>query len=149
RSAGRLPVGDHGDRRWRRPSRHALRRRPGRPMSTTRPAQRTRAALAVIALLAALSPGRAHASATITIVNLDSAGGGLNDTTPLAPAGGNPGTTIGDQRFNAMQYAANLWGAVLNSTVEIRVGASFQPLTCNSSSAVLGQAGAASVHRDF
>jgi len=110
---------------------------------------RTRAAFATIALLAALVPTRALASATITIINLDSAGNGLNDPTPLSPAGGNPGTTIGEQRFNAMQYAANLWGAVLNSTVVIRVGASFQALTCSSNSAVLGQAGAASVHRDF
>jgi hypothetical protein len=118
-------------------------------MSAARPV-RTRAAVAMVALMAAaLFPGRAHASATITIINLDSAGSGLNDPTPLSPAGGNPGTTIGDQRFNAMQYAANLWGAKLNSTVQIRVGASFQPLSCNSSSAVLGQAGAASVHRDF
>ena len=68
-------------------------------MSATRPAPRTAAALAVIALLAALSPARVHASATITIINLDSAGSGLNDTTPLSPAGGNPGTLGTDAVF--------------------------------------------------
>jgi hypothetical protein len=103
--------------------------------------------LAVLAVL--LIPVRARAAATITIINLDGAGVGLNDPTPVAPIGGNPGTTLGAQRFNAMQFAANTWGALLNSAVPIRVGSSFAPLFCTGSFATLGQAGPNTVHRDF
>ena len=91
----------------------------------------------------------AAASSTITIINLDGAGVGLNDPTPVAPVGGNPGITLGAQRFNAMQFAADTWGVLLNSVVPIRVGSSFAPLFCNASFATLGQAGPNSVHRDF
>src|SRR5262249_38452364 len=66
-----------------------------------------------------------------------------------APVGGNAGTTLGAQRLNAFQYAANLWGALLVSPVTIRVGAKFDPLSCNASSAILGSAGATEVFRDF
>ena len=119
-------------------------------MTSTRPVGALRGAIAfVAALVLVLAPASAHAAATITIVNLDGAGVGLNDMTAIAPAGGNPGTTIGAQRLNAMQYAANLWGAVVDSTVEIRVGASFTPLTCSSTSAILGQAGTNNIFRDF
>ena len=47
---------------------------------------------------------------TFTIVNNDGAGEGFNDTTPVAPIGGNPGTTLGQQRLNVFQAAANVWG---------------------------------------
>ena len=35
---------------------------------------------------------------TITVDNADPPGVGLNDPTPVAPVGGNPGMTLGDQR---------------------------------------------------
>jgi hypothetical protein len=89
-----------------------------------------------------------HAT-TITIVNNDGAGEGFNDPTPVAPVGGNPGTTLGAQRLNAFQRAADIWAGLISSTVTIRVGAQFDPLACTATSAVLGAAGARTVHRDF
>jgi hypothetical protein len=88
-------------------------------------------------------------AATISIVNADTLGEGFLDPTPAAPVGGNPGTTVGQQRFNVFQHAADLWGAILPSTVEIRVLSSFDPLPCTASSAVLGSAGTRSIHANF
>lgn len=85
----------------------------------------------------------------MTVVNLNDPGEGYNDPTAIAPIGGNPGNTIGAQRLNAMRYAASLWGAQLDSSVEIRIGATFDVLNCASNSATLGSAGSASLHRDF
>lgn len=99
-----------------------------------------RAAVFLFALLLASS---AFAKAKITIVNADAAGTGFNDPTPATPVGGNPGTTLGQQRLNAFQFAADLWGSLLNSDVEIVVSATFAPINrggtdkCN----ILGQAG--------
>lgn len=84
--------------------------------------------------------GNAHA-AKVSLLNLDPGGVGLNDTTPAAPVGANPGTTVGDQRRIAYEFAADLWGAVLKSDQEIKVYASFAPLTCTATGAVLGSAG--------
>lgn len=92
---------------------------------------------------------QAASAATVTIVNLDDPGEGLNDTTPVAPVGGNPATTLGAQRLYALQYAANLWGAALVSDVEILVETTFELLSCTASSGTLGQAGPKSVHADF
>lgn len=88
-------------------------------------------------------------SATITIVNGNAPGVGFNDPTPATPVGGNPGTTLGQQRINAFQYAASIWGANLASNVEIKVLATFEPRTCTASSAVLGSAGPRTVESDF
>lgn len=106
-------------------------------------------ATAALAALLAFTPLPAQAAATITIINLDGPGEGFNDPTPATPVGGNTGTTIGAQRLIAFQYAANVWGAQLNSTVEIRVRANFDPLTCTATSAVLGSAGPWWIFRDF
>ena len=94
----------------------------------------------------------AHAAARITVVNLDRSGEGFND--PRAPdpdstIGGNAGATLGAQRLIAFQFAANLWGGLVTSGVTIRVGAQFNPLDCDSTSATLGGAGATTAHRDF
>jgi len=91
----------------------------------------------------------ASSAATIVIINNDSAGEGFNDATPVDPIGGNPGTTLGAQRLNAFTYAANLWGACLQSSVTITVRAQMDPQTCTSGSAVLGSAGSSTVHADF
>jgi hypothetical protein len=56
---------------------------------------------------------------------------------------------LGAQRLIAFQYAANIWANRLSSPVEIRIEANFDPLSCDSTSAILGSAGAKSVHRDF
>ena len=104
---------------------------------------------ALVIFLTFVSPQLARAAATFTIVNLDSAGEGFNELTPAAPVGGNSGTTLGQQRLNAFQHAANIWGGLINSPVNIRVEASFDPLFCSASGAVLGSAGPNTVHRDF
>lgn len=109
------------------------------------PARRA-AAFALVCLLAATG---AHAAATFIIDNQDSAGEGFNDPTAWTPTGGNPATTLGQARLNAFQYAADLWGGLLQSSVPIRVRARMDPLTCTTTSAVLGQAGATTIHQEF
>ena len=106
-------------------------------------------ALRLAAALAISSAALATQAATITIVNQNAPGIGFNDPTPAAPVGGNPGTTLGAQRLYAFQHAANIWGATLTSNVPIRIGASFVPLNCTASSAVLGSAGANEIWSDF
>jgi hypothetical protein len=87
--------------------------------------------------------------ASFVIHNIDGPGEGFNDLTPTAPVGGNTGATLGEQRLNAFQRAADIWGGVLESEVPIRIKAAFDPLSCNSSSAILGSAGTIEVVRDF
>jgi hypothetical protein len=114
--------------------------------------QAAAAGVATVALALALAVGAmttAHAAANIVIVNQNAAGVGFNDPTPAAPVGGNPGTTLGQQRLYAFQRAADIWGATLTSTVTIRIGASFVPLSCTATSAVLGSAGANEIWSDF
>ena len=107
------------------------------------------ARLAAALALACGVMGGAQAAATITIVNMNAAGEGFNDATAAAPVGGNAGTTLGQQRLIAFQHAADIWGATLTSNVNIRVGASFVPLSCTANSAVLGSAGANDIFSDF
>jgi hypothetical protein len=102
--------------------------------------------LAAGALLAASA---SWGAATITIVNGDPPGAGFNDPTPVAPVGGNTGTTLGVQRLNAFQAAASMWGATLDSSVPIRVLATWDALPCTDTAAVLGSAGALEVFADF
>ena len=107
-----------------------------------------RIAAVILALLLLAAAGASNA-ATIIIQNNDGAGEGFNDATAKAPVGGNPGTTLGAQRLNAFTYAANLWAARLSSPVTIVVDAQMNALACNAGSAVLGSAGATTVHRNF
>ncbi len=88
-------------------------------------------------------------AAKITILNNDGPGEGFNDPTPLAPVAGNPATTRGMQRYFVFQLAANMWGALLHSNVETYVAATFDPLTCTASSAILGQAGPVRQNANF
>jgi PA domain len=110
-----------------------------------------RRSLLPLLLLATLA-ARPLFAASIVIVNTDPAGTGLNDPTPVAPVGGNAGTTLGAQRLIVFQQAAAIWGGLLTSTVPIRVSASFAPLDCNTTSGVLGSTSANEVFtspRDF
>ena len=79
----------------------------------------------ILILAAALLVAAGAQGATIVIVNADGPGEGFNDNTPATPVGGNPGTTIGQQRLNLFQEAANIWGDLLVSNVTIRVQSSF------------------------
>jgi len=88
-------------------------------------------------------------AASFMIDNMDSPGEGFNDPTSAAPVGGNSGTTLGQQRLNVFQKAAEIWGAIIKSSVPIIVEASFDPLSCTANSAVLGSAGATQILKDF
>jgi len=91
----------------------------------------------------------ASSAATILIINNDGPNEGFNDPTPVAPVGGNSGVTVGQQRLNVFQAAADIWGALLPSAVTIRVSAQFNAQFCDATSAVLGSAGPVTVVRDF
>ena len=94
------------------------------------------------------------AGVTITIQNNDPAGQGFNDPTPAAPIGGNPGTTLGEQRLNVFKFAAGIWGNVLDSKVPIVIRATFSPINstsspCTATTGILGQAGPTGFISDF
>ncbi|MEM6638845.1 MAG: PA domain-containing protein [Pseudomonadota bacterium] len=98
---------------------------------------------AAVSLAVAALPA-AH-SADIVIA----AGAGFDDTTPAAPVGGNAGTTVGEQRLIAFEFAASLWGAILESDVQIVVNSSFAPQNCDANGGVLGGASPVFVEADF
>jgi len=102
---------------------------------------RSTAALAI--LLGAA--GSASAQGHIFIYNNNLPGVGFNEATAAAPVGGNPGTTLGQQRINVFVRAAEIWEAKLKPRVDVWVLAQFRPLALN----VLGSAGAIQVWRDF
>ena len=77
-------------------------------------------------LVALVFSTTAFASANIVIQNADTPGVGFNDSTPAAPVGGNTGTTLGQQRLNVFQHAANLWGASINSGPTITIRANWK-----------------------
>ncbi|HMA29188.1 MAG TPA: PA domain-containing protein [Thermoanaerobaculia bacterium] len=108
-----------------------------------------RRSLLPLVLLASLAARPLSAAANIVIVNTDPAGTGLSDPTPVAPVGGNAGTTLGDQRLKVFQQAAAIWGGLINSNVTIRVSASFAPLQCSATTGVLGSTYANTVYSDF
>ena len=106
--------------------------------------------ISLLLLVAALIvPVSAFANATIVIINNDPAGIGFNDPTPIAPLATNPGTTRGQQRLNAFNYAAQVWSGYIDSAVPIRIRANFGPLSCNATSATLGSAGSRGIWADF
>lgn len=91
----------------------------------------------------------AFAATAIVIQNNDAPNVGFNDPTPATPVGGNNGTTVGEQRLIAFQFAATIWGAVLTSGPTITVRASWASLGCTANSGALGSAGATSTFRNF
>ena len=92
----------------------------------------------------------ASAAVPITVKNNDAPGVGFNDPSPRSPIGGNPGTTLGQQRLNAAQHAANLWGAVLSSNTPIVIGATWvNDMPCEDLGGTLASAGSHSGIRNF
>src|ERR1700712_2677011 len=91
----------------------------------------------------------AASAATIQIQNRDPAGFGFKDPTPVAPVGGNTGTTLGQQRLNVYRFVADIWEQNLQSTVPITVSAGWEALACTSTTAVLGSASAWNLWHDF
>lgn len=63
------------------------------------------------------------------------------DTTPVSAVGGNPGTTLGEQRKNALTYAAGELTTQLHITVPITVHACGAHLGGDQNSATLAHAG--------
>ena len=98
------------------------------------------AAALACAIVTATAP-----AAELIPVNIDGPGEGYNDATPLAPEGLNPGTTKGAQRLIVAQFAADLWGSILQSDQTIYISAEFNPLGAN----VLGSAGATFINSNF
>jgi len=88
------------------------------------------------------------AGAEIRIVDGDGSGEGLDDTTPAEPVGGNPGTTVGEQRLMSAQYAAALWSATLGNRVPISIRTEFVDLDCSGGTAVLGASGPSALYDD-
>jgi len=68
-------------------------------------------AYALFGMGAVIAP--AVEAAVIRVINNDNLGEGFNDPTPVAPVGGNTGTTLGQQRLIAFQRAANIWAGLL------------------------------------
>ncbi len=105
--------------------------------------------IAPLAAAMLLAYGSMASAATINITSRDAPNVGFNDPTPVDPVGGNPGTTLGQQRFNVYRYVADLWEAAIDSSVPINVSAGWEALTCTATSAVLGSAGAWNIWHDF
>jgi len=108
----------------------------------------------LIAVLLALFAGDALARATFVIDITDPPDTGFNDSTPVKPVGGNSGTTLGQQRLNALNFAAGLWGELLDSPVPIIVRATFSPITnttnpCTETGGLIGLAGPMGFVADF
>jgi len=98
-------------------------------------------ALVLTLVVGLIASSTAFGSATIVIENGDAANVGFNDPTPVSPVGNNSGTTLGQQRLNAFQFAANIWGATLTSGPTITIHATWEALTCSPTSGALGSAG--------
>lgn len=114
--------------------------------------QRSGRAMRLIALFALLGILGVARSADIEVIDGDGPEEGFNagrGPDLASSLGGNPGTTLGEQRLIAFRHAAAIWAGLLHSPVPIRIDARFDPLPCDASSAVLGQGGTNTVHRDF
>lgn len=152
----RMEVAPDGMTVIRQPQTHVLRahRSDGGELSTTCAATDEPMAMAMPDVAAKRSfPVETHAATKITIVNADQPGRGFNDPTPAQPIGGNPGTTLGEQRLNAFRYAAEIWERSIESPVEIQIMATFSPIRdrgeCTASSGILGAAGPFETVADF
>jgi PA domain-containing protein/BACON domain-containing protein len=98
---------------------------------------------------ASLTPSAVQGGAAVVIQNGDPAGVGFNDPTAVSPVGGNPGTTLGQQRMIAMQAAANKWGATLDSVPTVTALVTWDALSCSTDSAELGVTSPRSIWADF
>ena len=82
-------------------------------------------------------------AATIVINNIDDANQGFNDPTPVAALPTNPGTTVGQQRLNVFERAAEIWENALDSNVTIVVQSTFQDRGFTPCTPTAGAIGAA------
>ena len=107
--------------------------------------------LLIAALLTVVAtPASADPPAQIVLLNFDAGtGAGLDDPTPVAPIGGNTGTTLGQQRQIALAHAASIWARNLRSFVPIEIAVAFRERTCTATGAVLASAGPGVFLRDY
>lgn len=107
--------------------------------------------LLIIGVLTAVAaPASADPVARVVLLNADADTGlGLDDPTPVAPIGGNTGTTLGQQRQIALAYAASIWARNLRSFVPIEMAVAFRSRTCTATAAVLASAGPTVWGTDF
>ncbi|MDP9194939.1 MAG: peptidase [Acidobacteriota bacterium] len=103
----------------------------------------------LLALFLAVAAQTWAGTGKVVIVNVDAPGVGNNDPTPAQPVGGNPGTTLGQQRLNVYNAAAARWSTMLDTNIDILVEASFASLPCDDEGVVLGSAGPIRIFRDF
>ena len=80
-------------------------------------------------------------AANIQIVPTDGPGEGFNSTQAVAAVAGNDATTLGQQYMNVFRAAAAFYQQRLDSDVEIRMEAAFDPLLCEENSGQFGGAG--------
>lgn len=78
-----------------------------------------------------------------------SQGTGFTDSTGAAPVGGNPGTTIGQQRANVFNKAATNWTNIAQPSVNITVSAAFSSLFCDGSGVIFASGGSTASDRNF
>jgi hypothetical protein len=90
-------------------------------------------------LVALAAPAGALADATFV---LRAHGAAFADLTPAVPVGGNAGTTLGEQRMIALQYAAERWEAALDSDVPVVVDVTFSDQGCAATNTTLAHAAA-------
>jgi hypothetical protein len=65
---------------------------------------------------------------------------GWVDATVVAPVGGNPGTTLGEQRRIAIKHALSQWEKRLDGSVPIALEVNLEALGCEDGATVLGYA---------
>jgi hypothetical protein len=88
-------------------------------------------------------------AATFSFIYTDATGYGYNETDNATPVGGNNGTTLGQQRRNLLEHAANIWAPYLISDVTIVIEADFQNFGGTNTSATLAGATFYNVHANF
>ena len=104
-------------------------------------------ALAIILFIS--SPAFASVTIIVQPDPAEPANTGFKDTTPVAPVGGNTGTTLGQQRLIALQHAADIWGAALNGPNIIITASWPNDVPCTATTAALASAGTTTIHGNF
>jgi len=93
--------------------------------------------------------GYQSGTTSFNVIILDGPAEGFNDPTPVSPVGNNPGTTLGAQRLNTVNFILGTWGGLLDNDETVRVAVLTDDLFCSASQgAVLAAAGAYCVVTD-
>jgi hypothetical protein len=91
----------------------------------------------------------ASASAVpIEVTYRDAANTGFFDTTATSPVGSNNGTTLGEQRRIAFEYAASRWAAQIAGNVPVKISAGWSTTAPANGSITLANAGPVNYFRN-